>query len=150
LDRATTPACDACRGRVPGHRRNHICAAAHETAGTGDRVKTRGCGGQRMSFRGLRKMLRKSSARLRYLVGHGMLRVRDPRISASSLAILCDKIRESLEPSTIEHIAAALGNADGAYSWERAANLLGLTVGAAARIGFVRTVLANFISPITL
>ena len=80
------------------------------------------------SFRGLRKMLRISSARLRYLVGTGMLRVRDPRISASSLAILCDKIRESLEPSTIENIAAALGNADGAYSWERAANLLGVPV----------------------
>jgi len=80
------------------------------------------------SFRGLRKMLRISSARLRYLVGNGMLRVRDPRISASSLAILCDKIRESLEPSTIENIAAALGNADGAYSWERAANLLGVPV----------------------
>src|SRR5271166_3719384 len=51
------------------------------------------------SFRGLRKMLRISSARLRYLVGTGMLRVRDPRISASSLAILCDKIRESLDSS---------------------------------------------------
>ncbi|HEY5176023.1 MAG TPA: hypothetical protein VII95_10725, partial [Terriglobales bacterium] len=57
-----------------------------------------------------------------------MLRVRDPRISASSLAILCDKIRESLEPSTIENIEAALGNADGACSWERAANLLGVPV----------------------
>jgi hypothetical protein len=73
-------------------------------------------------------MLRISSARLRYLVGNGMLRVRDPRISASSLAILCDKIRESLEPSTIENLAAVLGNADDAYSWERAANLLGVPV----------------------
>jgi hypothetical protein len=80
------------------------------------------------SFRGLRKMLRISSARLRYLVGHGLLRVRDPRVSASSLAILCDKIREPLEPSTIENIAAVLGNADDAYSWERAANLLGVSV----------------------
>src|ERR1019366_6313592 len=58
------------------------------------------------SFRGLRKMLRISSARLRYLVGTGMLRVRDPRISASSLAILCDKIRESLDSSAVERIAA--------------------------------------------
>jgi len=79
------------------------------------------------SFRGLRKMLRISSARLRYLVGTGMLRVRDPRISASSLAILCDKIRESLDSSAVERIAA-LANGDGAYSWERAANLLGLPV----------------------
>src|SRR5271157_4225701 len=79
------------------------------------------------SFRGLRKMLRISSARLRYLVGTGMLRVRDPRISASSLAILCDKIRESLDSSAVERIAA-LANGDGAYSWERAANLLGVPV----------------------
>jgi hypothetical protein len=66
--------------------------------------------------------------RLRQLIGIGILKVRDPRISASSLAVLCDKIRASLAPSTIERIAAALANADDAYSWERAANLLGVTV----------------------
>ena len=57
-----------------------------------------------------------------------MLRVRDPRISASSLAVLCDKIRTSLDSSAIERIAAALANGDDAYSWERAANLLGVPV----------------------
>src|SRR5271167_1387613 len=80
------------------------------------------------SLRGLRKMLRVHQDRLTYLIGSGMLRVRDPRISASSLAVLCDKIRASLHPSTIGRIAAALVNGDGAYSWERAANLLGVPV----------------------
>src|SRR5271166_3190060 len=80
------------------------------------------------SLRALRKLLRVSPARLRYLIGNGMLRVRDPRISASSLAVLRDKIRTSLEPSAIERITAALATSDGAYSWDRAANLLGVPV----------------------
>jgi len=54
--------------------------------------------------------------------------VRDPRISASSLALLCDKIRTSLDSSATERIAAALATSDDAYSWDRAANLLGVTV----------------------
>src|SRR5271157_6517787 len=80
------------------------------------------------SLRGLRKMLHASPARLRYLIGSGMLRVRDPRIFASSLALLCDTVRTSLESSAIEGIAAALANGDEAYSWERAADLLGVPV----------------------
>jgi hypothetical protein len=80
------------------------------------------------SLRELRKMLRVSPARLRYLIGNGMLRVRDPRISASSLAVLCDKIRTSLDSSATERIAAALATRDDAYSWDRAANLLGVPV----------------------
>jgi hypothetical protein len=80
------------------------------------------------SLRGLRKMLRVDQARLTYLIGTGMLRVRDPRISASSLAVLCDNIRASLHPSTIERIAADLANGDDAYSWDRAADLLGVSV----------------------
>ena len=78
------------------------------------------------SMRELRKMLRVSPARLRYLVGNAMLRVRDPRITVRSLAVLCDKISISLDSSTIERIAAAVANGDDAYSWDRAANLLGL------------------------
>ena len=80
------------------------------------------------SLRGLREMLRISPARLRYLIGNGMLRVRDPRIPASSLAVLGDKIRESLEFSAMQRIAASLTNGDDAYPWERAANLLGVPV----------------------
>jgi hypothetical protein len=80
------------------------------------------------SLRALRKLLRVGPARLRHLIGNGMLRVRDPRISASSLAALCDEIRTSLDSSAIERIAAALATSDGAYSWDRAANLLDVPV----------------------
>src|SRR5208337_261140 len=47
------------------------------------------------SLRALRKMLHVSPARLRYLIGNGMLRVRDPRVSTSSLAVFCDRNRAS-------------------------------------------------------
>src|SRR5271165_1416245 len=80
------------------------------------------------SLRTLQTTLRVRRPRLRQLIGKGMLKVRDPRISASSLATLCDKIRASLDSSTIERIAAALANGNEAYSWERAANLLGVPV----------------------
>src|SRR5271165_3822425 len=66
LDRATTPAFDACRGRVPGHRRNHIDAAAHGIAVAGDRVKTRRCGGQRTSFRHGKARRQQEESRIRH------------------------------------------------------------------------------------
>jgi hypothetical protein len=80
------------------------------------------------SLRTLQTTLRVRRSTLRQFIGIGMLKVRDPRISASSLAALCDKIRASLELATIERIAAALANGNDAYSWERAANLLGVPV----------------------
>ena len=80
------------------------------------------------SLRALRQMLRVSPTRLRDLIGKGMLRVRDPRISAVSLAVFCDKIRPSLDSSTAETIAAALADGDDSFSWERIANLLGVPV----------------------
>ena len=80
------------------------------------------------SLRELRKMLRVSPTRLRYLIGAGMLKVRDPRLSACSLAVLCDKIRASLDTSTFERIAASLANGHDAYPWDRAARLLGVPV----------------------
>src|SRR5271166_5864555 len=80
------------------------------------------------SLRMLQTTLRVRRSTLRQFIGIGMLKVRDPRISASSLAALCDKIRASLERTTIERIAAALANGNDAYSWERAANLLGVPV----------------------
>src|SRR5271167_1666805 len=80
------------------------------------------------SLRTLQTTLRVRRPRLRQLIGSGMLKVRDPRISASSLAGLCNKIRASLHPSSIERIAAALANGDDAYSWERVATLLGVPV----------------------
>ena len=62
------------------------------------------------SLRTLQTTLRVRRPRLRQLIGKGMLKVRDPRISASSLAVLCDKMRASLDPSAIKRIAAALAN----------------------------------------
>lgn len=49
--RQTVRACGAHRGTVPGRRRNRTCAVAHGTGGAGGRVKTRGCGRQRMFVR---------------------------------------------------------------------------------------------------
>ena len=69
-------------------------------------------------------MLRVCATKLCYLVGNGMLRVRDPRISAVSLAFFCDKRCASLESSTADSVAAALANGGEAYSWERVASLL--------------------------
>ena len=80
------------------------------------------------SQRELRKLLRVSAARLRHFIGSGVLRVRDARITPTSLATSCDKNGLSLGPSTIERITAALANGEDPYSWERAADLLGTTV----------------------
>ena len=80
------------------------------------------------SLRGLRKMLHVSPARLRYLIGNGMLRVRDPRISTSSLAVFCDRNRGSLDPSVRDRVTAALLKGEEGYMWERAADLIGVTV----------------------
>ena len=44
------------------------------------------------------RLLRVVRPRLSYLIGNGILKVRDPRISASSLAAFCDKIRAIFGP----------------------------------------------------
>lgn len=77
------------------------------------------------SQRGLRALLRVSPARLRYLIGNTMLRVRDSRITSNSLAALCLKSPPSTDSSTIERLTAAIAK-DDAHSWERAAGLLGV------------------------
>jgi len=80
------------------------------------------------SLRALRKMLHVSPARLRYLIGNGMLRVRDPRVSTTSLAVFCDRNHVSLEPLVRDRVAAALLKGEEGYMWERAADLLGVAV----------------------
>ncbi len=77
------------------------------------------------SQRGLRKLLRVSRARLRYLTASGMLRVRDPRITGRSLAKLCDK--NNLNGNNNHRPKASIAE-ENAYSWKRAAKLLGITV----------------------
>jgi len=76
----------------------------------------------------LRKLLRVSQARLLYLIGKGLLRVRDPRVTAESLAAYRDKNCPSLNPAALERVKSALANAEDAFSWERTADILGLTL----------------------
>lgn len=78
------------------------------------------------SQRGLRKLLRVSRAKLRSLVASGMLRVRDPRITGSSLAAWHEKNRSAPDASTIQMPRAAMDE-PAAYSWKRAATLLAVT-----------------------
>jgi len=80
------------------------------------------------SLRALRKMLRVRPCRLRYFIGNGLLKVRDARISASSLAAFCEQNQLSLSASTLERMTAALVKGNEGYTWERAAELLGVTV----------------------
>jgi hypothetical protein len=80
------------------------------------------------SQRALRKLLRASRTRLRQLIASGMLRVRDSRITASSLTAY----REKSHPATDSFAAiptAGTGTVrqDG-YTWERAAKLLAVAV----------------------
>ena len=79
------------------------------------------------SQRALRKLLRVSPGRLRYLIGTGMLRVRDPRITTVSILTLCNRNGFSLDHAAMDRITVALSKHD-AYPWERAADLLGIAV----------------------
>ena len=80
------------------------------------------------SLRALCKMLRVRPSRLTYFIGNGLLRVRDARISASSLAAFCDQNRPSLAPSTLQRVTATRAKGEEGYTWERAADVLGVTV----------------------
>ncbi len=79
------------------------------------------------SQRALRKLLRVSPAKLRHLIGTGMLRVRDPRVTTVSLLALCNRNGFSLDHAAMDRITVALSKHD-ACPWERAADLLGLAV----------------------
>lgn len=80
------------------------------------------------SLRALQKMLRVSSTTLRRFIASGALRLRDPRVSARSVEAYCERNRASMEPSAVEKITAALVRGDDGYSWERVADLLGITI----------------------
>ena len=80
------------------------------------------------SLRALQKMLRVSPATLRRFIASGALRTRDPRVSARSVEAYREKFGASREPSAVEKITAALAHGDDGYTWERAADLLGITV----------------------
>ena len=71
------------------------------------------------SFRSLQQMLRVGPSKLHRFVADGLLRVRDPRISATSLGAMIDQLETTTKISF-----------DGpeAYSWKQASKLLGVTV----------------------
>lgn len=80
------------------------------------------------SLRALQKLLRVSPARLRQFIGSGMLRVRDPRVTARSLAAFCVRNCNSLGPHAIERINMVTATRKQACTSERVANLLGVDV----------------------
>ena len=80
------------------------------------------------SLRELRKLLRVSPVRLRQFIGAGMLRVRDPRITAKSLAAFCKQNCTSPDPSDVPRSATVRAARKEAYTWERAAEFLGVDV----------------------
>ena len=77
------------------------------------------------SQRALRKLLRMSRTRLRQLVADGMLRVRDPRITRTSLASCCTK-RQCVDSSSTSESTTLPNLSGGPYSWKRAARALNL------------------------
>ena len=79
------------------------------------------------SLRRLQETLHVSYRRLQHLIGHGFLTVRDPRVSAISLAEFCEKHRTALQPGVAEKITGEVWKEERGYSWERAAKLLGVT-----------------------
>lgn len=80
------------------------------------------------SLRELRKLLRVSPVRLRQFIGSGMLRVRDPRITAKSLAAFCKGNCTSLDAAAVSKIATVTVPRKEAYAWERAAEFLGVEI----------------------
>ena len=77
------------------------------------------------SLRRIQQTLHLSHRRLQRLIGQGFLRVRDPRVSAISLAEYCDKHGAAIQPGIKEKIAGALMSE--AHSWGQVAKLLGVT-----------------------
>jgi hypothetical protein len=80
------------------------------------------------SLRSLRKLLRVSPKRIRFLIGTGLLRVRDPRITANSFAAYFEQQRPSLDAVALERFRAAQEKAEDGYSWDRAATILRVEV----------------------
>jgi len=80
------------------------------------------------SLRSLRKELRISWKRLRFLIGTGQLRVRDSRVTAASFAAWFESQRAGLDAGAEERFAAAREKGEEGYTWERAAAILGVEV----------------------
>ena len=79
------------------------------------------------SLRRIQQTLHVSHRRLQRLIGTGLLRVRDPRVSAISLAEFCRKHGTMTLPGMEAETDAAVCNKNEGYSWGRVAKLLGVT-----------------------
>lgn len=84
------------------------------------------------SLRRIQKTLHVSHRRLHRFIGSGLLRVRDPRVSAISLAEFCRRHGNLALPGMEGETATGVCNRNAGYSWGRAARLLGVT---SAKVG---------------
>lgn len=78
-------------------------------------------------LRRLQQTLHVSYRRLLHWIGNGSLGVRDPRVSAVSLAQFCEKHKTAPQPGVQDRTAPELRQEKEAYSWERVAKFLGVT-----------------------
>jgi hypothetical protein len=79
------------------------------------------------SLRRIQQTLHVSHRRLQRLIGSGFLRVRDPRVSAISLAEFSRRHRTVALPGMEEETAVGVCNKNEGYSWGRVAKLLRVT-----------------------
>ena len=79
------------------------------------------------SLRRIQQTLHVSHRRLQRLIGSGFLRVRDPRVSAISLAEFSRRHGAVALPGMEEETAAGVCNKNEGYSWGRVAKLLRVT-----------------------
>jgi hypothetical protein len=79
------------------------------------------------SLRRIQQTLHISHRRLLRLIGSGFLRVRDPRVSAISLAEFGGRHGTAALPGMEEETAAGVSNKNEGQSWGRVAKLLGVT-----------------------
>lgn len=79
------------------------------------------------SLRRIQQTLHISHRRLQRLIGSGLLRVRDPRVSAVSLAEFGRRHGTVALPGMEEQTAEGVCNKNEGYSWGRVAKLLGVT-----------------------
>src|SRR5215469_1980585 len=86
------------------------------------------------SLRALREMLHIRASRLLGFIGNGLLRVRDARITASSLAAYCDKNQVALVGSSVETLAPRSAKDRAAFTWERTAEALGIELADVQRL----------------
>jgi len=95
------------------------------------RLKAQGLSGKvkdGISLRAFQQMFHIGHRRAHTLIARGMLRVRDPRISATSLAALCEQRATTQRVPIVNKANAIRPNSRSGLSWERVATLLETSV----------------------